>query len=74
VTRPHDEPRDADWFRAPTPREHRIAGWLFIAFGVFFLMLFVVLAGWWFRWVIAALGVYSIVHGVGHLIDARGRR
>jgi len=67
---PHDDP---DWFRAPTPREHRIAGALFFGFGVFFLLLFVVLAGWWFRWVIAALGVYSVLHGLRHLLDARSK-
>ena len=60
-------------FRAPTPREHRIAGWLFIAFAVFFVMLFFVLQGWWFRWVIVALGVYSFLYGVRHLQDARRR-
>jgi len=59
------------WFRPPTRREHRIAGWLFIGFGVFFVMLFVVLHGWWFRWVIVGLGVYSCVHGLRHLQDAR---
>jgi hypothetical protein len=57
------------WFRAPTRREHRIAGWLFIGFGAFFIALFFVLAGWWFRWVICGLGVYSILHGLGHLRD-----
>ena len=59
------------WFRAPTPREHRIAGWLFIGFGLFFIALFFVLAGWWFRWVICALGGYSFLHGLQHLRDAR---
>ena len=62
---------DEQWFRAPTPREHRIAGWLFIGFGGFFIALFFVLAGWWFRWVICALGVYSFIHGMQHLRDAR---
>jgi len=71
---PEEPNADPDWFRQPTSREHRIAGWLFLAFGVFFLMLFVVLRGWWFRWVIAGLGVYSIVFALGHLRDSRGRR
>ena len=39
---------------------------MFVGFGLFFLALFVVVAGWWFRWVIAGLGVYSILHGAGH--------
>ncbi|HYO09055.1 MAG TPA: hypothetical protein VER17_08785 [Tepidisphaeraceae bacterium] len=65
---------DPDWFREPTAREHRIAGWLFLGFGVFFLMLFVVLWGWWFRWVIGGLGIYSFGHGVRHLLDARRRK
>jgi hypothetical protein len=58
---------DPDWFRAPTPRERRIAGALFIGFGLFFVALFVVLSGWWFRWVILFLGGYSIVIGLRHL-------
>jgi len=61
----------AEWFRPPTAREHRIGGWLFIGFALFFIALFFVLAGWWFRWVICGLGVYSFVHGVRHLQDAR---
>ena len=59
-------------FRGPTPREHRIAAGLFVAFGVFFVMLYVVLAGWWFRWVILGLAVWSVVVGVQHWRDARG--
>lgn len=62
---------DGDWFRPPTRREHVIAAGLFVAFGLFFLALFVVVSGWWFRWVIAGLGVYSILHGLGHARDAR---
>ena len=61
-----------DVFRGPTPREHRIAAGLFVAFGVFFVMLYVVLAGWWFRWVILARAVWSVVVGVQHWRDARG--
>jgi fatty acid desaturase len=63
----HLEHADPDWFRAPTPRERRIAAALFIGFGISFLALFVVLSGWWFRWVILVLGGYSIVAGVRHL-------
>jgi hypothetical protein len=66
-------PEDAahpEWFRGPTRREHWLAAALFVAFGVFFMLLFVVTAGWWFRWVTLALGVYSILHGLGHARDA----
>ena len=69
-TDPSSPPPEEQWFRAPTRREHRIAGWLFIGFGVFFIALFFVLAGWWFRWVICGLGLYSILHGLRHLRDA----
>jgi fatty acid desaturase len=70
-----DQPlADPDWFREPTVREHWIAAGLFVGFGVFFLLLFVVLAGWWFRWVILALGVYSILHGLRHAADTRHQR
>jgi hypothetical protein len=70
-----DAPRETEWFREPTRREHGIAAGLFIFFGIFFLALFVVTHGWWFRWVIAGLGVYSILHGAGHARDfVRQRR
>ena len=66
-----EEPPKDEWFREPTRREHRIAAVLFIGFGVFFVMLFVVLAGSWARWIMAGLGVWSVVHGVRHALDAR---
>lgn len=58
-------------FRGPTPREHRIAAALFVGFGLFFAMSYVVLSGWWFRWVILGLGVWSVVIGLRHWRDAR---
>jgi len=64
----------ADWFRPPTRREHGMAAALFVFFGLFFLALFVVTSGWWFRWVIAGLGIYSILHGAGHARDYFRRR
>ena len=67
---PHPDPQpETDWFRAPTRRERAMAAGLFIGFGIFFLALFVVIAGWWFRWVIAGLGIYSILHGASHARD-----
>ena len=60
-----------DWFREPNRRERAIATWLFIGFGVFFALLFFVLAGWWFRWVILSLGVISVVSGIQHAARAR---
>ncbi len=67
-------PASGDWFREPTRREHGMAAALFVFFGIFFLALFIVVAGWWFRWVIAGLGVYSILHGAGHARDYFRRR
>jgi hypothetical protein len=69
-----DAAAQAEWFREPTRREHAIAAGLFVFFGLFFLALFVVVDGWWFRWVIAGLGVYSILHGGGHARDYFRRR
>ena len=71
-----DQPGDPAVFRAPTPREHRIAAGLFVGFAVFFLLLHVVLSGWWFRWVILGLAVWSLLYGLRHWADARsaGRR
>jgi hypothetical protein len=64
-----------DWFREPTVREHRIAAGLFVGFAVFFAMLFVVQAGWWFRWVVLGLAAWSLLYGLSHARDAwRGRR
>ena len=62
---------DPEWFRPPSAREHRIAAALFVGFGIFFALLFFVLAGWWFRWVILSLGAISIIHGVRHAIHSR---
>ncbi len=62
---------DATWFREPTRREHRIAAALFVGFGVFFVLLFFVTRGFWFRWVILGLGFYSVLHGLRHARDAR---
>jgi hypothetical protein len=62
-----DEVSDPSWFRAPSPRERKIAAALFIGFGLFFVALFVVLSGWWFRWVILGMGGYSILEGIRHL-------
>jgi hypothetical protein len=60
-------PGHPDWFRPPTRRERIIAGLLFPFFGIFFLLLFVVSNGWWFRWVILAIALYSIYRGLRHL-------
>ena len=59
-----------DWFRPPSRRERWMAAGLFVGFGVFFVLLFFVTAGWWFRWVTLGLGLYSVVSGLGHLRHA----
>jgi hypothetical protein len=64
------DPLPDSWFREPTAREHRIAAGLFIGFAVFFTMLFVVQAGWWFRWVVLGLAACSLLYGLGHARDA----
>lgn len=70
-----DAPEDA-WFREPNRREHLIGAGVFLGFGLFFLLLFPVLAGWGFRWVIAGLGLWSILRGLGHIRCAarKGRK
>jgi len=65
---------DPDWFRGPNRRERWIAAGLFVGFGVFFVLLFFVLSGWWFRWVILGLSVISIVNGLSHAAGARRER
>ena len=57
-----DAHADPEWFREPSRREHWIAAGLFVGFGVFFVLLFFVTAGFWFRWVTLGLGFYSILH------------
>jgi fatty acid desaturase len=69
--RQDEEMGDPNWFRAPSPRERRIAAALFVGFGLFFVALFFVLSGWWFRWVILVLAGYSILEGIRHLRGIR---
>ena len=68
------EAGDQEWFREPSPREHRIAAWLFIGFAVAFVLLFFVLRGWWFRYAILGLAVYSFLYGWRHARDLRRSR
>ena len=70
---PPAEAADPEWFREPTRKERWFAAGLFVAFGVFFVLLFFVTAGFWFRWVTLGLGLYSILHGLGHARAARRR-
>ena len=44
---------------------------LFVGFGLFFIALFVVLSGWWFRWVILGLSIVSVLHGISHARQSR---
>ena len=69
---PTQQQANPEWFREPTPREHWIAAALFVGFGVFFVLLFFVTYGFWFRWVTLGLGFYSVLHGLRHARDARG--
>ncbi len=48
-----------------------MAAGMFLGFGVFFVLLFFVNRGWWFRWIILVLGIVSIWHGARHMRDAR---
>ena len=64
------EQADPNWFREPTRREHWIAAGLFVGFGVFFVLLFIIQRGWWFSWVVIGLGVISTIHGLRHALDA----
>ena len=70
---PPEEQADPQWFREPTRREHWLAAGLFVAFGAFFVLLFFVTYGFWFRWVTLGLGLYSVLHGLRHARDARHR-
>ncbi len=63
-----DEISDPTWFREPTRREHFIGAALFVGFGLFFVALYVVLAGLGFRWVILGLGIFSILRGCWHAL------
>ena len=66
-----NEQAHPEWFRDVTPREHWMAAALFLGFGLFFVALFYLTAGFWFRWVTLGLGVYSILHASRHVRDAR---
>lgn len=66
-----DGQADPNWFRAPDRRENLIAAALFVGFAVFFVLLFFVLGGWWFRWVILVLSGVSLSKALAHAADAR---
>jgi hypothetical protein len=66
---PPPTPHQPDWFREPTPREHKIAAALFLGFGLFFFALSFVWRGVWFGWVIAALGIWSLIVAHRHWRD-----
>ena len=69
---PENSEADPEWFREPSRREHWIAFALFLGFGVFFVLLFWVTAGWWFRWVTLGFGIWSVIYAVGHARQTRG--
>ena len=68
------EHADPDWFRPPTRRERIIGAALFIAFGLFFILLFIVSRGFWFRWVLLALAIWSVIVGLRHAFGAKSPR
>jgi hypothetical protein len=61
---------DPQWFRAPNRREHVIAAGLSLGFAIFFFTLFHVQRGWWFRWAIFALGIFSLLQAIRHALGA----
>jgi hypothetical protein len=63
---------DSRWFRAPSRREHCIAASLSLGFAIFFLLLFFVQRGWWFRWAIFFFAIFSTVRALRHAIAAIG--
>lgn len=68
MTGPAPDQFDSPWFRAPTRRERLIAAALFIGFGVFFALLFIVQRGWWFRWIILGFAIVSLWYGIRHAL------
>ena len=70
LEKPVAEGENPEWFREPTAREHRMGGWLFAGFGVFFVLLFFVERSWGFSWVILGLGVISLFRGAYHWVRA----
>jgi hypothetical protein len=65
---------DPDWFREPTPREHRIGAALFLGFGAFFALLAWVQRGTAFKWVTLVLAVFSTLRGIRHLLRTRHQK
>ena len=70
---PPTDAADPRWFRGPSRRERWMAAGLFAGFGVFFVLLFFVTYGFWFRWVTLGLGLYSLLHGLRHARAAAHR-
>jgi hypothetical protein len=60
-----------EWFRELTKRERWGAAILFMVFGVWFVALAWVQRGWWFGWVMGALGVISFYAAARHVWKIR---
>jgi hypothetical protein len=60
------EQGDPACFRPPTRREHAIGAAVFLGFGLFFVVWFIIEAGNRIRWVILTLVVISMYRGLRH--------
>jgi hypothetical protein len=67
---PSPEAADPEWFREPTLRELRMGAGLFIGFGIFFVLMYILYSDSRFRWVLLGLGVISMIRGLKHLVEA----
>lgn len=68
---PQHELAHPDGFREPTAREHRVGAAIFLGFSIFFVLFFVFSRGWWFRWVLMGLAMYSFLYALRQWRDAR---
>jgi hypothetical protein len=69
MTKP--EQSNPNELRAPTPREHRLAAWLFGGFAVFFVACALFLSGSWFQWLFLVLGLFALVRATWHAVISR---
>jgi hypothetical protein len=67
---PKAEAAHPEWFREPTLRELRMGAGLFVGFGIFFVLMFVIYSDSRFRWVLLGLAVISTIRGLRHLVQA----
>ena len=57
-----------DWFREPNARELLVGIGLFLGFGIFFILSFILGKDWGFRWLFLIFGIISTVRSMWYVL------